>query len=835
MNFCITFLICEFLVVLNLISFSNSSVVHNRCSQISQKGMVTSMSAYILLGRNVMESPQKSRTFSCTSSTLCHFFLPGHYYRRALNDRTRVKVVTRNMKTQTNKKEEEKNFFDEFLKSMEVDKATTELFRKLPQGSNSWLAARKYRLTASNFGSAVGHNPWTSADKLVEDMLFGNFKGNDATRWGNEKEAIARQLYILKKRIQLSSQKKVSSGSVDFQVFESGLHVWKDYPFLAASPDGIVHENGETGLVEIKCPYSLRIYNQIPEYYYDQIQGIMGILNCNWCDFVVWTPSAMLIERVPFDRNYWESDLLPKLKEFYMNKFVPKYVLYKIRQVDDWTENYDTKMTSWVGSGPLDTTDAKITNLEWLELFKDVLNEKALHQFESFAPGVLQANERMAINGLRLEYVGFSCESIFSAIVTQLQRQGLLPLNYDKSVPSSYDSPSDKVGLAARQARMDTVSHIVEFLGDFELATRRSRKQILERVGMLVEGVSTAGGLELAAAAQLFSVHIVCLVVSSTQVHERHFFPSLRLGSKSLGAARGRIVVASAGSLVWSSVPLPTTSPALVTSRALHMGRSVSRNTSGSAQGEGASDVASAHASKVARRATSESTSESSPGPIATQPAALELQLVAPDSGRLASGEEDSEHAEEPLAAEKPGAAPPRRNYPEGLAYSSRRSQSAEGLTTPQRVGDTELEKLSFITQEGLTTRRSQSSLSRPSEREAGGDGAASSGTGDSRGPSGTLPGGLPGPVFGSRFSPVFQQCVVDVAAKLKAQGADEMQAVRGAFKICSRSVGERRLSSDTVRRNGKPLDDPLRTAAAYQDLLVAYQLARMAHLASDK
>ncbi|KAH9366784.1 hypothetical protein HPB48_014472 [Haemaphysalis longicornis] len=38
-------------------------------------------------------------------------------------------------------------------------------------------------------------------------------------------------------------------------VLRTGLHVHKDYPFLAGSPDGIVQEaTGEEGLLEVKCP-----------------------------------------------------------------------------------------------------------------------------------------------------------------------------------------------------------------------------------------------------------------------------------------------------------------------------------------------------------------------------------------------------------------------------------------------------------------------------------------------------------------------------------------------------------------------------------------------------
>ena len=42
----------------------------------------------------------------------------------------------------------------------------------------------------------------------------------------------------------------------------------------------------------------------------------------------------------------------------------------------------------------------------------------------------------------------------------------------------------------------------------------------------------------MAAAAQFFKVHIICLIVSSKGVDERHFYPSLERGPESLSSAR---------------------------------------------------------------------------------------------------------------------------------------------------------------------------------------------------------------------------------------------------------------------------------------------------------
>ena len=46
--------------------------------------------------------------------------------------------------------------------------------------------------------------------------------------------------------------------------------------------------------------------------YFCQVQGQMGTGKRSWCDFVIWTSVDIHIERIRFDKSFWE-DLLPKL------------------------------------------------------------------------------------------------------------------------------------------------------------------------------------------------------------------------------------------------------------------------------------------------------------------------------------------------------------------------------------------------------------------------------------------------------------------------------------------------------------------------------------------
>lgn len=51
-----------------------------------------------------------------------------------------------------------------------------------PQRSDLWLLARKNCITASQFGAAVGNNPYSTPDNMLIEKLWKPFEGNDATR-----------------------------------------------------------------------------------------------------------------------------------------------------------------------------------------------------------------------------------------------------------------------------------------------------------------------------------------------------------------------------------------------------------------------------------------------------------------------------------------------------------------------------------------------------------------------------------------------------------------------------------------------------------------------------
>lgn len=174
----------------------------------------------------------------------------------------------------------------------------------LQQRSAAWHVARRGKLTASNLGACLGLVSYTSRLEAFRRALgIDKFTGNDATQWGTNNEM---------------------NGIIDYQrltgnaVQSTGLHVHKNYHWLAGSPDGFV---GEEGMIEVKCPFyrrkdGSRLHKTIPLHYYTQINALLEITGRQWCDYICWTPEGMVVYRVQRDPAIFDY-LLTHYSHFY--------------------------------------------------------------------------------------------------------------------------------------------------------------------------------------------------------------------------------------------------------------------------------------------------------------------------------------------------------------------------------------------------------------------------------------------------------------------------------------------------------------------------------------
>ncbi|KAJ8915492.1 hypothetical protein NQ315_012373 [Exocentrus adspersus] len=130
----------------------------------------------------------------------------------------------------------------------------------------------------------------------------------------------------------------------NLEIKTCGLFIDIVHPFLGASPDGII---GDQGLVEIKCPFSARHMcikeaiekkvtlwkmdnnnfklNTSHKWYY-QVQGQLHIAQRRYCLLAVWTEKDMKVETIFRDDVFWENKMFPFLEKNFIFCLLPEIV-----------------------------------------------------------------------------------------------------------------------------------------------------------------------------------------------------------------------------------------------------------------------------------------------------------------------------------------------------------------------------------------------------------------------------------------------------------------------------------------------------------------------------
>lgn len=195
------------------------------------------------------------------------------------------------------------------------------------QRTEEWFKKRAGRVTGSSVGAILGLSPFMKPEDVMRNMVRqyhnapSEFTGNVATNYGTYNEPNALADYELK---------------FDKKVELTGFHAFEDW--LGASPDGLINDNG---LIEIKCPYSLRDKNP-PEFksidyqthYWLQIQIQLFVTGRQWCHFYQWSAHGYMLEEVAFNDLAIE-EYLPKLKDFYNEYLVERELPQAKKYLDD--------------------------------------------------------------------------------------------------------------------------------------------------------------------------------------------------------------------------------------------------------------------------------------------------------------------------------------------------------------------------------------------------------------------------------------------------------------------------------------------------------------------
>ena len=208
------------------------------------------------------------------------------------------------------------------------------VLRDIPQPvqkSSEWYTMRETMVSASDWGTILGVNPYSNSEKVLLNKCGENtFFANANMDWGNKYEDVAVKIYEYRNQI---------------QVWEFGCIRHPFISFLGASPDGITPHGV---MLEIKCPPKRKIDGNPPEYYWCQVQGQLEVAELDRCDFLECNLKEYEHEDAYVEDNFNGNHLLNSfgnekgmIAEYYRKKEKTYYYEYSPvcimgEELDNW-------------------------------------------------------------------------------------------------------------------------------------------------------------------------------------------------------------------------------------------------------------------------------------------------------------------------------------------------------------------------------------------------------------------------------------------------------------------------------------------------------------------
>ena len=184
---------------------------------------------------------------------------------------------------------------------------------------------------------------------LLSQVIQGYM--SSACQYGCEHEDVAREKHV-------ESYSRIHE---TIFVIKSGLMLHPSYPFLGATPDGIVNCSCcGSGVLEIKCPFRCKeksfedaasqksfcleedkgdLRLKVDHAYYYQVQLQMKIYHVEYADFVLWREEDIFVQRIVMDTEFID-DAINKTGAFIKLAILPELVgrwFTKQRTTDDQT------------------------------------------------------------------------------------------------------------------------------------------------------------------------------------------------------------------------------------------------------------------------------------------------------------------------------------------------------------------------------------------------------------------------------------------------------------------------------------------------------------------
>lgn len=228
------------------------------------------------------------------------------------------------------------------LNVSQKERMAIELETRNQSSTSTWHAVRAKRVTGSKCGKILKQK---HAVALLKSIMYGQpfITAPKPIKWGRDNEPVACNAYV---------EYMKRHGHPDLWVENCGFVIHPEFGWLGASPDGRVTDpssNSIHGIVEFKCPYSKRemfpqeacgdsdfychltsegnLQLKREHLYYHQVQLQLHVCLdlAQWCDFCIYTPKGILVERILPDSLWWDNNI-PKLENYFDRHMLPEIV-----------------------------------------------------------------------------------------------------------------------------------------------------------------------------------------------------------------------------------------------------------------------------------------------------------------------------------------------------------------------------------------------------------------------------------------------------------------------------------------------------------------------------
>jgi putative phage-type endonuclease len=254
------------------------------------------------------------------------------------------------------------------------------------QRTPEWYTFRHDHITASNAWKALGSN--ASKNQLIyekcQSINTEKYKSSlteTPMSWGNKYEYLTTCIYEEKNNTTIGT---------------FGCIAHKDYPFLAASPDGIVTgENNYGRMIEIKNVVSREITGIPKQDYYIQMQLQMEVCDLEECDFV----ETKFMEYETEQAFKEDTTCLKKgVILVFINEeqeFVYRYMPFDVTDYTKWMEDtFDQTPYNW------------FKNVYWkLEVYSCVLVKRRKEWFKAAVPFFIELWDTILKERVNGEYL----------------------------------------------------------------------------------------------------------------------------------------------------------------------------------------------------------------------------------------------------------------------------------------------------------------------------------------------------------------------------------------------------------------------------------------------